>query len=404
MRSDTAVDVQDFYERYPYPPAVENLDRYQSLWEDGQLRRQDHHLFWPARPFRDDYSILVAGCGTSQAAKYAMRWPAARVTGIDFSATSIRCTEELKRKYNLENLQTRLLPVERAGDLERSFDQVVCTGVLHHLADPGAGLRALRNVLEPSGAMLLMVYAPYGRAGIYMMQEFCRRVGIRATDDGIREVVATLGALPSGHPLRALRDAPDFHRSAAIADALLHPHDRAYSVAQLFEFLEAGGLTFARWVRQAPYSPRCGLAVHVAGATQMQQLTPAEQFAGVELLRGTMVRHSVIARRDDSPERPDAITFDDDACLAYVPIRASDTISVRERLPAGTAAVLINRKHSFTDIVLPLAEREKRWFDAIDGRRTIGEIAPAGEARTAARAFFEQLWWYDQVVFDASVR
>jgi SAM-dependent methyltransferase len=404
MRSDVPVNVQDFYERYPYPPAVDSLDRYRSLWEDGQLRRQDHHLFWPARPFRDDHSILVAGCGTSQAAKYAMRWPAARVTGIDFSATSVRCTERLKRKYDLDNLEVRQLPVERAGDLETSFDQVICTGVLHHLADPVAGLLALRQVLEPDGAMLLMVYAPYGRAGVYMMQEFCRRVGITANADGIRDLVAALGALPQKHPLRALRDAADFHSAAAIADALLHPSDRAYSVAQLFALLESGGLRFGRWVRQAPYSPRCGLAARVAQAIQLERLTLAEQFAGVELLRGTMVRHSVIARRDDGPDGADAVTFHGDACLDYVPIRASDTITVRERLPAGTAAVLINRKHSDTDLVLPLRQREKRWFDAIDGRRRLGEIVPAQADHSAGRAFFEQLWWHDQVVFDASVR
>ncbi len=89
---------------------------------------------------REDISILVAGCGTSQAAKHAMRWPAARVTGIDFSETSVRCTEELKRKYQLDNLQVRQLPLERARELETSFDQIVCTGVLHHLPDPDAGL------------------------------------------------------------------------------------------------------------------------------------------------------------------------------------------------------------------------------------------------------------------------
>ena len=49
-------------------------------------------------------SILVAGCGTSQAAKVALRWPRARVTGIDFSATSVRHTEALKREYKLDNL------------------------------------------------------------------------------------------------------------------------------------------------------------------------------------------------------------------------------------------------------------------------------------------------------------
>ena len=402
MRSDAAASVQDFYERYPYPPPVEDLDRYQSLWKDGRLRRQEHHLSWPARPFRDDHSILVAGCGTSQAAKHAMRWPAARVTGIDFSATSVRCTEELKHKYHLENLEVRQLPIERAAELGMRFDQVVCTGVLHHLADPLAGLRALRSVLEPGGALHLMVYAPYGRAGIYMMQEFCRRVGIEATDEGIRDLVTTLGSLPQRHPLRALRDAPDFHRAAAIADALLNPHDRAYSVGQLFELLEAGGLTFARWVRQAPYSPHCGLAAKVAAASDIGQLALSEQFAAVELLRGTMVRHSLIARRDDSPNRDEGIDFDGEAWLGYVPVRLSDTLCVQERLPAGAAAVLLNRAHECTDLILPLDQREKRWFDAIDGCSAIGEIIAAGEDRAAARTLFERLWWYDQVVFDAS--
>ena len=40
--------------------------------------------------------------------------------------------------------------------------------------------------------MHLMVYAPYGRAGIYMLQEFCRRLGIGATDEGIQDLIAAL--------------------------------------------------------------------------------------------------------------------------------------------------------------------------------------------------------------------
>ena len=91
-----------------------------------------------------------------------------------------------------------------------------------------------------------------------------------------------------------------------------------------------------------------------ARPTRIAHLAPAEQFAAVELLRGTMVRHSVIVHRDDSPDRTHPLTFDGDAWLECVPIRAPDTISVQERLPAGTAAVLINRSHTFTDLTLPL--------------------------------------------------
>ena len=208
----------------------------------------------------------------------------------------------LKRKYNLTNLQVHQLPIDRVTELETTFDQIVCTGVLHHLADPDAGLAALRGVLKPDGAMHLMVYAPYGRTGIYMLQEFCRRVGIRATDEGIGDLIAALRALPPGHPLETLlREAPDFQQEAALADALLHPQDRAYSVPQLFDFIQRAGLTFGRWVKQAPYSARCGVMARLPQAVRMAELSPAEQFAAVELFRGTMVRHSVIVYRDDSP-------------------------------------------------------------------------------------------------------
>jgi hypothetical protein len=44
-------------------------------------------------------------------------------------------------------------------------------------------------------------------------------------------------------------------------------------------------------------------------------------------------------------------------------------------------------------------------FDAIDGRRTIEEIASIArgdDGSPRAREFFETLWWYDQVAFDAA--
>jgi SAM-dependent methyltransferase len=411
QRPDAAEAVRDFYERLPYPRPIDSLETYQRLWQDAGRRRADFHLHWPAAPYREDRSILVAGCGTSQAAKHAMRWPEAQVTGIDFSATSVRCTEELKKKYKLDNLQLHQLPVERAGELGTQFDQVVCTGVLHHLADPDAGLSALRDVMKPDGAMQLMVYAPYGRTGIYMLQEFCRRLGISATEDGIRDLITALKALPAAHPLQPLLRDPDFRHEAALADALLHPQDRAYSVPELFEFIEANGLRFGRWVRQAPYSVHCGVVARLPQAPRMARLPLAEQYAALELFRGTMARHSVIAYRNDSSAARQAIDFSGEAWPDYVPVPMADTICIQERLPAGAAAVLINRTHTATDLINTIDSTEKRMFDAMDGQSSIGEIAkrvgessPKQSPLDRARAFFERLWWYDQVVFDASRR
>ena len=398
-----AAQVQDFYEHYPYPRPLESLEAYRRRWQDPERRRADFHLFWPGRAYCDDYSILVAGCGTSQAAKYAIRWPRARVTGIDFSATSVHHTAQLKSKHKLDNLQVHQLPLARVAELEASFELIVCTGVLHHLPDPDAGLAALRGVLSPHGAMHLMLYAPYGRNGIYILQEFCRRVGMQATDADIQNLIVALRALPAGHPLEILlREAPDFRTEAALADALLHPQDRAYSVPQLFDFLQAGGLTFQRWIRQAPYSPHCGVLSRIGQALHLTQLSEREQYAVAELFRGTLMRHSLIAGRDDESGGTPQITFSGSAWLEYVPIRTPDTLSVQERLPPGSAAVLVNRAHTCRDIYLPLNALEKRLFEAIDGRRTIGGMLRAPAEQEAARSLFERLWWHDQVVFDAS--
>ncbi|MGA8473761.1 MAG: class I SAM-dependent methyltransferase [Candidatus Cybelea sp.] len=401
MEGSIAVRVGEFYERYPYPPPVDDLDAYRRFWDDGR-RRTESHLFWPAEPYREDRTILVAGCGTTQAAHHAARWPRAKVTGIDVSAKSIAFTQELKRKHALDNLEIRQLAVERVTELGQSFDHVICTGVLHHLPDPDAGLRALRDVLAPAGALHVMVYAPYGRAGVYMLQDYCRRLGIRR-DSEIDELAATLKALPPDHPIvPLLRTSPDFAAKAGLADALLHPQDRAYSVPELMDFLKRAGLTFGRWVRQAPYLPWCGALASAPHHAKLAELTESEQYAAIELFRGTMVRHSVIAYRTDRPELSESVDFEGDGWLSYIPIRLPDTIAVKERLPPGASAVLINRNHTYTDLYLPIDAPRERYLSIIDGERTIGEICRARGNEDIARIFFQQLYRWDQVVFDTS--
>jgi SAM-dependent methyltransferase len=393
-------EVSAFYEMHPYPPAVDDVVAYRRFWDDAR-RRTEAHFFWPAQAYRDDRSILVAGCGTIQAAHYALRWPHARVVGIDVSAAGVTSTQALKRKYALDNLDVYQLPIERAPELGRSFEYVVCTGVLHHLEDPDAGLRALRDVLAPDGALHLMVYAPYGRTGVYMLQEYCRRVGLTAIDTDIHDLAASLRALPPDHPLvPLLRNSPDFASTEGMADALLHPRDRAYTVPQFLGLLEGADLAFGRWIRQAPYLPQCGAFASTPQAARLAALPLPEQYAAIELFRGTMTRHGAVAYPHDRTRTP-SIDFASDAWPAYVPIRLPETVAVRERLPAGASAVLINRNHTSTDLYLPIDAPRERLLDGIDGRSTIAEIA-GGRDRELARAFFEQLWQWDQVVFDTS--
>lgn len=397
-----------FYTTHPYPPPVENLDRARDDWADPNRARAEFHLLWPDRPYRADLDILIAGCGTWQAAKYALCRPAARIVGIDVSTTSLDHTEQLKRRYNLTNLELRQLPIEEVEALDRRFDLVVCTGVLHHLASPEVGLGALRAMLKTDGAMQLMVYARYGRAGVSMLQEYCRRLGLGPADDDIDDLMTALHALPSRHAAASLlanaRDLADRH---ALADALLNPRERSYSVPELFDLVEGHGLTFGRWQLQAPYLPQCGGSSPRAHVDRLLALPALEQYAAMELWRGTMAHHSAVLYRSDATVAPGMSAVDDERWLRDVPVRLPATISVQERLPAGAAAVLLNRGHLHHDLIVPIGADQKRLFDAIDGHRSIAEIvAVAGSERTRplARPLFETLWWYDQVVFDRSQR
>jgi SAM-dependent methyltransferase len=397
--------IRAFYESHPYPAPVDTLERHLDRYGDPERRRAQSLLLWPLEKPRPDRSILIAGCGTSQAARHALMEPEARVTAIDVSKTSLRHTRDLQRKHDIGNLQLRQLAIERIGELGETFDQIICTGVLHHLSDPDVGLRALRDVLARDGAMHIMVYAPYGRAGITMMQDYCRLLGIGVRDEELRDLRETVQALPIDHPIASVvKRAKDFARPDALADALLNPRDRAYSVPQLYDWLELCGLKFGRWYEQAPYLPQCGAIEDAPHGARLAALPSRAQHAAIELLRGTMDRHSFVAYRDDCEREAQPITFEGDAWRSFVPVRLPWTLTIKDRAPAGVAAVLINPSHTYPDLALFIDDEQEPVFKAIDGERSVGEILQSAgglEEEEKGRQFFNRLWEHDLVVFDA---
>ena len=405
MSADRAEAVRAFYESHPYPAPISSLDRRLDRYRDPRRRRAQSLLLWPLEKPRADRTILVAGCGTSQAARYALTEPHARVTAIDISETSLRHTRNLQHKHDIRNLRLHRLAIERIGELGETFDQIVCTGVLHHLSDPDAGLRSLRNALAVDGAIHVMVYAPYGRAGVTMMQDYCRLLGIGVGDGDLRDLGETIQALAPDHPIAGiLKRAKDFARPDALADALLNPQDRAYSAPQIHDWLERCGLKFGRWYEQAPYLPQCGAIGRTPHAARLAALPPRAQCAAVELLRGTMDRHSFIAYRNDRKQEAQPIAFGGEDWRNFIPVRLPWTLTIKDRAPAGVSAVLINPSHMYPDLALFIDAAQERLLNAIDGERSVGEIlqSAAGTIGDAeGRQFFERLWEHDLIVFDA---
>jgi hypothetical protein len=251
--------------------------------------------------------------------------------------------------------------------------------------------------------MSLMVYAPYGRAGVYMLQEYCRRLGIGTSEEEINDLIAVLKQLPQFHPLLSNQGGSrEFPNADALADALLNPRERSYSVPQLFDFIERNDLVLGRWYWQAAYLPQCGAFASTPHADRLAALPEREQYVVMELLRGLMVNHSFVAYRSDMNNAA-KVRFDDDRYLRYVPVRLPWTICVQEGIPPGTVGALVNETHIFDDLYVLVNAKEKQIYDAIDGRRSVAEIVEKVDgASPLAREFFEKLWRYDQVVFDTS--
>lgn len=399
-------EIREFCEQMPYRAPVISLDKHRAPYPDPQRRRVLFHRTWPTEQPRGTQAILVAGCATSQAAGYAMSEPNSRVMAIDISERNLFYTRDLQRKYALHNLELRHLALENVRELEQTFDLIVCTGGPHHLHDPDRGLRAMHDVLRPKGALQLMVYGAYGRTGIHMMQEFCRLLRIEILPDDLRDLSKLLSVLPRDHPIIGLPTQPeDFSRPQAITDALLHPRDRAFTVPELYSWLERSGMSFGRWIEQAPYLPQCGALANTNNSEQLNALPAAAQHAAAELFRGTMTQHHLIAYRSERAGAGQWIKFTGSRWRDYIPIRIPWTLCLRDRVPPGSAAVLLNPAHKDRDLLLPITWAQDHLLGEIDGKRTLGDIVTAcGTSKGAQRAlqFVEQLYRYDQIVFDAS--
>ena len=125
MSTDPLEDtVAGQYRRWVYPEPIMDLPAWQRdnwQWFDPS---HSYRMLWPDRDPVPDLDILVAGCGTNQAAVVAHGNPQARVVAVDVSQPSLDHHAYLKDTYALGNLELRLLPIEDVGELyDIEFDE-----------------------------------------------------------------------------------------------------------------------------------------------------------------------------------------------------------------------------------------------------------------------------------------
>lgn len=377
--------VSSQYERWVYPEPILDIGR----WLVGNWQWFDpihaHLLFWPDRDYRPDLEVLVAGCGTNQAAVLAYTNPGARITAIDVSGASLDHHRYLKERYGMKNLDIHRLPIEDVASLGRDFDLIISTGVLHHLADPKLGMKALAECLRLDGVAAIMVYARYGRVGVEMMQGLFRDMGLRQNDTSLLMVREALAELPANHPVRSYLDvAPDLRFDSGLVDTFLHGRDRSYTIEDCFDLVESSGLVFQDMFLKSPYHP----PAQTTGAFwhAISGLSRKAQWSAMERINFRNGCHFFTACHPSRPKSAYDIDFDSVNAASYVPV-------FRYRCSVDGGRVHRN------DWSMPLAEDRRGLVHLVDGKRSIAEISSlAGVSPTDLHSvveLFRTLWQLD---------
>ncbi len=367
------------YEQWMYPEPIQDLEAYCADGKtDGTAVHENHWMYWPDGWYLDQakeaIDILVAGCGANAAARYAYKHPKAQVVGIDLSSQSLAHEQFLKDKHGLANLTLHQMPIQEIASLGQSFDFIESCGVIHHLAQPEEGLHALKKVLRPHGVIALMLYGQYGRAGIYMLQDLFRRVGVGQTPEDVAFVRSVLQELSPEHlAVPMLKTAQDLQYDAGLVDLLLHPVDQAYTVKGCLDLLEATGFRFRGWVDPYHYYPEGQISEgHPLRELLANHPNEAEIWPLMELFHGRLTMHTFYARHADSPFSDAArVTLDanDPAFWQQVPIRRINRVHHPDWAAGKMPAI---QRVPFPAVTMSI--EESQVFNEIDGSNTVADV------------------------------
>jgi hypothetical protein len=262
------------------------------------------------------------------------------------------------------------------------FDYITCLGVLHHLPDPDAGIRALDSVLAEGGGMAIMLYGAVGRSHIYSTQHLLRQLtaGLEHPGEQLAFAKTVVAGLPPTNDFRR-REGAEVVRSVYLAndtnfwDTLMHAQDRAYRASEVRSYLAAVGLEVQSFVTYNGNAATTALQYDVdfligdpSRTAHLQALSRSEREDAAEIFDGSLSLHTVYATRNPqsslNPASPDAI-------LSPMSDLARKVIAHLAG-PAAEITIVLRNGSGFPYRPSP----ETRGFLArIDGRSSNAEIA-----------------------------
>ncbi|WP_430459806.1 methyltransferase domain-containing protein [Thalassolituus sp. LLYu03] len=222
----------------------------------------------------DQAQVLVAGCGTGRhAIRLALYFSPLTLTALDLSHTALAYASLQASKRQVSDIEFIQGDILQSKKLQKTFDVIECSGVLHHMENPHAGLNALASILKPGGVMKIALYSRTARQSIARLRQLWGNQCPSKVSDMrlIREAILQKSLAGDWSDIY---NSPDFYSLSACRDLLFHQQEHQFDVSELEAFCAGAGLN---WLGMLPPPGFQGLLALTGKAAW--QLTTAEWSA-----------------------------------------------------------------------------------------------------------------------------
>ncbi|WP_331346946.1 class I SAM-dependent methyltransferase [Cellvibrio sp. UBA7661] len=183
---------------------------------------------------KDTIDILVAGCGTGfEPIDLARTDNSTRITALDLSSSSLAYAKRMANTLAINNIHFVQGNILDAHKLDKTFDLINSTGVLHHMENPLAGWQVLRDIVKPGGIMRISLYSELARKRVALAHQRIKELGLGSTAEDIKKFRNNIFQQPQQSPLGELTLSDDFYSISGCRDLLFHVKEHRFTLPQL---------------------------------------------------------------------------------------------------------------------------------------------------------------------------